>query len=160
MNLIPAVGIDVGPALSAVILAIGLLGALICYLVTNLSPGGLIVPGWLALTVVEWPKTVLVGVAATVTTYALMKVLRRHAILYGKRLFAATVLVAVLIEVALFLTLRGRFPAFFPHNTLGLVVPGLIAYQMDKQRFLPTLVSLVSVAAATCVMLTVGVALS
>ncbi|MDN3357194.1 poly-gamma-glutamate biosynthesis protein PgsC/CapC [Actinomadura sp. DC4] len=160
MTLIPAVGIDVGPTLSVVILAMGLLGALICYLLTNLSPGGLIVPGWLALTVVEWPKTLIIGVLTTAVTYAVMKVLRRHAILYGKRLFAATVLVAVLIEVALFLTLRGRLPGFFPHNTLGLVVPGLIAYQIDKQRVLPTVVSLVSVAAATCVMLTLGVALS
>ncbi|WP_433474186.1 hypothetical protein ACQPZP_36315 [Spirillospora sp. CA-142024] len=40
MRLIPAVGIDVGPTLSAVILAIGLLCALICYLVTNCLRAG------------------------------------------------------------------------------------------------------------------------
>ncbi|WP_433474187.1 poly-gamma-glutamate biosynthesis protein PgsC/CapC [Spirillospora sp. CA-142024] len=109
---------------------------------------------------VEWPKTLLIGAGATVVTYLVMMLLRRNAILYGKRLFAATVLVGVLIEVGLFLTLRGRFPGLFPHDTLGLVAPGLIASQASKQRITPTLVSLVSVAAATCVMLTAGVALS
>ena len=31
-------------------LAIGLLFSLVCYLTTNLSPGGMITPGWVAAT--------------------------------------------------------------------------------------------------------------
>jgi gamma-polyglutamate biosynthesis protein CapC len=160
VHLLPAVGLDVGPTLSAVILSIGLLGSLICYLTTNLSPGGLIVPGWLALTVTERPQTLPIGIGATVCTYAIMKLVSQYTILYGKRLFAATVLVGVLVEVDAFLTLVGKYPSLFPNDTLGLIVPGLIAYQVSRQRALPTIVSLVSVAAASCVVLTVGVALS
>lgn len=160
MHLLPTGGIDAGPTLSAVILGIGLLGSLICYLTTNLSPGGLIVPGWLALTVAEQPGTLPVGIGATVCTYGIMKLVSQYTILYGKRLFAATVLVGVLIQVDAFLTLVGRYPGLFPHDTLGLIVPGLIAYQVTKQRMWPTLVSLISVAAASCVLLTVGVVLS
>jgi gamma-polyglutamate biosynthesis protein CapC len=160
LHLLPTVGLDVGPTLSAVILSIGLLGSLICYLTTNLSPGGLVVPGWLALTVAERPQTLPVGIGATVCTYGIMKLVSQYTILYGKRLFAATVLVGVLVQVDAFLTLADLYPGLFPNDTLDLIVPGLIAYQVGKQRVLPTLVSLISVAAASCVLLTVGVALS
>jgi gamma-polyglutamate biosynthesis protein CapC len=160
LHLLPAVGLQVGPTLSAVILSIGLLGSLICYLTTNLSPGGLIVPGWLALTVAERPETLPIGIGATACTYAIMKLVGQYTILYGKRLFAATVLVGVLVQVDAFLTFSGKYPGLFPSDTLGLIVPGLIAYQVSRQRALPTLLSLVSVAAGACVLLTVGVALS
>jgi len=160
LHLLPATGPDVGPTLSAVILSIGLLGSLACYLTTNLSPGGLVVPGWLALTVTERPQTLPIGIGATLCTYAIMKLVSQYTILYGKRLFAATVLVGVLVEVDAFLTFVGRYPGLFPGDTLGLIVPGLVAYQLSKQRALPTLVSLVSVATASSVLLTVGVALS
>ena len=41
------------PQVATIALAIGLLFALACYLTTNLSPGGMITPGWLALTLTE-----------------------------------------------------------------------------------------------------------
>ena len=43
----------VAPQLATIALAIGLLFSLVCYLTTNLSPGGMITPGWLALSLVE-----------------------------------------------------------------------------------------------------------
>ena len=85
-----------------------------------------------------------------------MKLVSQYTILYGKRLFAATVLVGVLVQVDAFLTFADLYPGLFPNDTLGLIVPGLIAYQVGKQRVLPTLVSLISVAAASGVLLTVG----
>jgi hypothetical protein len=55
-------------------------------------------------------------------------------ILYGKRLFAVVVLLGVLLQTSLLLFLQSDYPLLLPHQTLGFVVPGLIAYQLVRQR--------------------------
>ncbi|MBP2323518.1 poly-gamma-glutamate biosynthesis protein PgsC/CapC [Kibdelosporangium banguiense] len=138
-------------------LAIGLLMALICVLITNLSPGGMISPGWLALTLVEDYRRAAIIVLMTALTYGGTKVMRRFAILYGKRLFAAIVLLAVLLQSSLFLVIQNDYPLLFAHQTLGFVVPGLIAYQLVRQPPVATLLVTSAVSMATCGVLVSGV---
>jgi gamma-polyglutamate biosynthesis protein CapC len=145
------------PEVAALGLAIGLVFSLVCYLLSNLSPGGMITPGWLALTLVEDHRRVLLVLLATVLTYGAVRVLQRFVILYGKRLFAAVVLVGVLFQVTLFLLIQRDYPLLFAHQTLGFVVPGLIAYQLVKQPPLPTLVATGVVSAAGFSVLASGV---
>ncbi|MCL2551270.1 MAG: poly-gamma-glutamate biosynthesis protein PgsC/CapC, partial [Actinomycetia bacterium] len=80
------------PEIAAIGIALGLLASLVCYLTTNLSPGGMITPGWLALTLVEDLQRASMVVGVTVLTYVTTLLLQRFVILYGKRLFAAVVL--------------------------------------------------------------------
>ncbi|RSM83186.1 capsule biosynthesis protein capC [Kibdelosporangium aridum] len=138
-------------------LAIGLLMALICVLITNLSPGGMISPGWLALTLVEDYRRAAIIALMTALTYGGTKVMRRFAILYGKRLFAAIVLLAVLLQSSLFLVIQHDYPLLFAHQTLGFVVPGLIAYQLVRQPPVATLLVTSAVSLATCGVLVSGV---
>lgn len=138
-------------------LAIGLLLALVCLLITNLSPGGMISPGWLALTLVEDYRRAAIVVLMTALTYIGAKVMRRVAILYGKRLFAAIVLLAVLLQSSLFLIIQHDYPLLFAHQTLGFVVPGLIAYQLVRQPPVATLLVTAAVSMATCGVLVSGV---
>lgn len=135
--------------LATACLGIGLVFALICYLTTNLSPGGMITPGWLALAMIEdhWQVPVIVGM--TVLTYILVNLLRKVVILYGKRLFAAVVLVGVLLQMTLFVIIQRDFPLLFSHQTLGFVAPGLIAYQLVRQPKGATIIATGTVAAAT-----------
>ena len=121
------------PQAATIALAIGLLFALICYLTTNLSPGGMITPGWLALTLVEDARKVAVIAAVTVVTYLGVRGLQRVVILYGKRLFAAVMLLSVLLSTGLFLLVQRDYPLLFAHETLGFVIPGLVAYQLVRQ---------------------------
>lgn len=121
------------PQAATLALAIGLLFALICYLTTNLSPGGMITPGWLALTLVEDVLKVAVIAGVTVVTYLGVRVLQRLVILYGKRLFAAVMLLSVLLSTGLFLLVQRDYLLLFAHETLGFVIPGLVAYQLVRQ---------------------------
>ena len=43
------------PEVSVLLISFGLVLSLSCYLVTNLSPGGMITPGWLALVLIVQP---------------------------------------------------------------------------------------------------------
>jgi poly-gamma-glutamate biosynthesis protein PgsC/CapC len=127
------------PRVATIALAIGLLFALACYLTTNLSPGGMITPGWLALTLAEDIGKVAVIVGVTALTYLGTRLVQRTVILYGKRLFAAVMMLSVLLSMTLFLIVQRDYPLLFTHETLGFIIPGLIAYQLVRQPALATL---------------------
>ncbi|MFC4019974.1 poly-gamma-glutamate biosynthesis protein PgsC/CapC [Micromonospora sp. GCM10011542] len=130
-------------------LGIGLVFALLCYLTTNLSPGGMITPGWIALTLIEDQLQAVVVLGATILTFLIAKLIQRVVILYGKRLFAAIVLVSVLLQLTLFLIVQRDLPLLFAHQTLGFVIPGLIAYQLVRQPPKATILATLVVTAIT-----------
>jgi gamma-polyglutamate biosynthesis protein CapC len=129
------------PEVATLGLAIGLVFSLVCYLTTNLSPGGMITPGWLALTLLEDYRLGALLVLTTALTYAATLALQRFIILYGKRLFAAVVLTGVLLQTTAFFLIQHDVPLLFVHQTLGFVVPGLIAYQLVRQPPLATVLA-------------------
>ncbi len=138
-------------------LGVGLVFALLCYLTTNLSPGGMITPGWLALTLAQDWRMALIVVGMTGLTFGLTLVLQRFVILYGKRLFAAVVLLSVLLQLTLFVLIQRDYPLLFVHQTLGFVAPGLIAYQMLRQPVRSTLLATGVVAGATYAVMLSGI---
>ncbi len=145
------------PEVATLGLAIGLMFSLLCYLVSNLSPGGMITPGWLALTLVEDYGRAAIVVLMTALTFAGTKLLQRAVILYGKRLFAAVVLLGVLLQTSLFVLIQTDYPLLYIHETLGFVVPGLIAYQLVRQPPAATLLATGAVSVATYGVLISGV---
>ena len=151
--------VELTPEIAALSLAIGLLFSLVCYLITNLSPGGMITPGWLALTLAQEPRRAAIVVCVTALTVLGTLALQKVVILYGKRLFAAVVLVAVFLQTTLFFFIQAQSPFLFAHQTLGFIVPGLIAYQLVRQPIAPTLISTATVTLVNYVVLTSGLLL-
>ncbi|MBW1596987.1 poly-gamma-glutamate biosynthesis protein PgsC/CapC [Streptomyces sp. JJ38] len=154
--MIPAV---LTPEIAAIGIALGLMFSLLCYLTTNLSPGGMITPGWLALTLVEDLQHAAMVVGVTVLTYVCTLLVQRYVILYGKRLFAAVVLIGVVLQGGLTIVLTREFPLMYSNQTLGFIVPGLIAYQLVRQPKGATLLATGSVTLMTYVVLTAGILL-
>ncbi len=150
-------GGDLTPEMTTLALGVGLVFSLMCYLLTNLSPGGMITPGWLGVIMVEVPLQGLVIVGVTIVTFLLVKLLQKIVILYGKRLFAAVVLTGVLLQLTIYILVRRDLPLLFTHETLGFVVPGLITYQLVRQPPLVTLLATGSAAAATYVVVISGI---
>ncbi|MGP3938839.1 poly-gamma-glutamate biosynthesis protein PgsC/CapC [Streptomyces sp. 6N106] len=154
--MIPAI---LTPEIAAIGIAIGLLFSLVCYLTTNLSPGGMITPGWLALTLVEDLQRAAMVVGVTVLTYVGTLLMQKFVILYGKRLFAAVVLLGVTLQATVMIILSLEFPLMYANQTLGFIVPGLIAYQLVRQPRGATLLSTGSVTLMAYVVLTAGILL-
>lgn len=154
--MIPAV---LTPEIAALGIALGLLFSLVCYLTTNLSPGGMITPGWLALTLVEDLGLAAMVLGITAATYFASVVLQRFVILYGKRLFATVVLTGVLLQATVYVVLRQELPLLYSNQTLGFIVPGLIAYQLIRQPRGATLLATSTVTLANYVVLTAGILL-
>ena len=148
-------GGELSDQLATACLGIGLVFALLCYLTTNLSPGGMITPGWIALALIEDPPQAALMTVMTVVVYVLSRVLQRYVILYGKRLFAAIVLLSVFLQLTVFVIVQEDLPLLFAHQTLGFVAPGLVAYQLVRQPPKATILATLMVTG-----LTFGVAFS
>lgn len=150
---------EFSPEVMVLALSIGLVLSLVCYLVTNLSPGGMITPAWLAVLLVTDATRVVIVVGVVGVTFVVITILQRVVILYGKRLFATVVLVAVFLQATVSLVLIDRYPTLLATTTLGFVVPGLIVYQLVRQPVVPTLVTMAAVSGLTYTILLSGVLL-
>ena len=60
---------ELNAQLATASLGIGLIFALVCYLATNLSPGGMITPGWVAVSVLtDYRQTLVTTVIPAMTS--------------------------------------------------------------------------------------------
>jgi hypothetical protein len=80
-------------------------------------------------------------------------------ILYGKRLFAAVMMLSVLLSTGLFLLVQRDYPLIFAHETLGFVIPGLVAYQLVRQPPVATVLATSAVSLASYGVLASGLVL-
>ncbi len=116
-----------------------LLGVLVSLFYSELTglSAGLIVPGYLALSL-HAPRRVLCTLAIAAASAGLCRLLSRTVILYGRRRFAALLLLSFflcrLLEAVPLLS--GGF------GVIGILIPGIIAREFDRQGFADTLLSL------------------
>jgi poly-gamma-glutamate biosynthesis protein PgsC/CapC len=128
---------------------VGLSLSLLVSEVFGVNPGGMIVPGYLAL-VCDTPATVLLiflisGITFVITNYGLSKVI----VLYGRRRFVAHVIIAILLSLAFELAVPLVSFVTFEFRGIGVVVPALLANCFYKQGIKLTMVSTVLVTLLT-----------
>lgn len=104
---------------------------------TGLSPAGLIVPGYIALSM-QTPHRVVYTLAVAVAAWGCAHLLSRWMILYGRRRFAVLVLLAFAIDTAV--SSLGLLP--YDPGLIGMLVPGIMAQEMEKQGLVKSLLSL------------------
>ena len=129
-------------------LLIGLVLALLWTEITDVSPGGIIVPGYIAL-YLDSPLRVAATLAAALLTLAVYRLLVRHVILFGRRRFVLMVLVGAVLSQAWLLVLPELFAAPAGIRVIGWIIPGILASSLVRQKILPTLASLASVSTLT-----------
>jgi poly-gamma-glutamate biosynthesis protein PgsC/CapC len=129
-------------------LLVGLLLALLWAETTDISPGGIIVPGYIALYLGQ-PLRVLATLTAALLTLLAYRFLARHLILFGRRRFVLMVLAGALLSQAWFMVLPRFFAAPLELRVIGWVIPGILASNLARQKFWPTLASTVTVSALT-----------
>jgi len=129
-------------------LLVGLVLALLWAEITDLSPGGIIVPGYFAL-YLDRPLRAAATLAVALLTLAIYRFLARHLILFGRRRFVLMVLVGAVLSQAWLLVLPRLFAAPVELRVIGWIIPGILASSLVRQKVLPTLASLAAVATLT-----------
>lgn len=104
---------------------------------TGLSPAGLVVPGYIALCL-QTPVRVVYTLAIALLSWIAAKALSRWMILYGRRRFAVLILLSFLLNELI--VGAGILP--YDPGMIGVLVPGIIANEVEKQGVLKSLLSL------------------
>lgn len=102
----------------------------------QLTSGGAIVPGYLALGLVAPLHVVTTLLSALLTYFVVEKLLTRRRIVYGRRRFEVELLVGLAFVLAGTLAatlLQGWSPALVGLAGIGFLVPGLMAHDMARQ---------------------------
>jgi gamma-polyglutamate biosynthesis protein CapC len=126
-------------------IGIGIAIGFLFYEIVGLSPGGIVVPGYIAL-FIDQPLRILVTITIAIITYYIVSFLSNYLILYGKRRFLSLILISFLVK-----WLVESFIFQFPTTnidiqSIGYIIPGLLANEMKRQGIVPTLVAMTIVA--------------
>lgn len=127
---------------------IGLILAVLYVELMDIYPGGIIVPAYIAL-YLDQPLRVLATVLIALLSLLTYKLLSRFFILFGRRRFVMLLLLGALWGQLLFLITPHVFAGAMEFRMIGWVIPGLLANNCEKQRFLATLASLFTVSGLT-----------
>ncbi len=131
-------------------IGIGLAVSLLFSEIFGLAAGGMVVPGYIALSL-DRPMNVIMTFAAAILTYFVVYSLSNIMIIYGKRRTVLMVLVGFLVGI--FFERMAFFPmmpsAALPvvdgatdtadYEVIGYIIPGLIGIWIDRQGLVETL---------------------
>ncbi len=122
---------------------IGLVLSLIFTETLGLAAGGMVVPGYVAL-MIHHPLRIVGTVLVSLLTFSTMKFLSNYMFIYGRRRIVLVILIGFLFgwlsrEVLIIQTNAMTLEL----QTIGLIIPGLIANWMEKQGVVKTITTMV-----------------
>lgn len=127
--------------MSANTIIIGLIIAIIFYEIVQISPGGLIVPGVLAMYIQRW-DWILASILIAILTYYIVKILSRYLLIFGKRKFVLFITISLLLSYLVSL-LTSYLPFSWANiSVIGYTITGILASNIDKQGMKKTLPAL------------------
>jgi gamma-polyglutamate biosynthesis protein CapC len=134
-------------------IGLGLVISLMFSETLGLAAGGMVVPGYVALEVHQ-PLRLVSTVTVSLLTLGTLKLISRYALVFGRRRIVIAVLVGfvygALSRDLLAVRLAGTTLEL---QTIGYVIPGLIANWMDRQGITQTLCVMISTAVLVRLML-------
>jgi len=119
-------------------IGIGLVVSLLYAEVFGVAPGGIIVPGYLALGLAD-PLTVAITFGVSLLTFFIVRVLATVMIIYGRRRTVLMILIGFCLGSLVRVSVgAGRPVGPFEVDVIGYIIPGLIAIWMDRQGVVVT----------------------
>ena len=122
-------------------IAIGLVYGFFFFECTGLVAGGLIAPGYFALAF-DQPWAIALCLLSAFATMAVVRSISFVTILYGRRRFIISVLVAFALQWSIGAMAMGTTLAQGRLDVVGYIIPGLVAHEMDRQGIGLTLLAL------------------
>ncbi len=132
--------LSLDPVSSAI--AIGLFVSLLFTELFGLAAGGMVVPGYLALSL-NRPQDILLTLAAAWVAFVIVRGISHVSIVYGRRRIVLMLLFGFLIGAAIRATpvwaaSEGVASGAVDASVIGFIIPGLIALWFDRQGVVQT----------------------
>jgi gamma-polyglutamate biosynthesis protein CapC len=122
---------------------IGLVLSLVFSETLGLAAGGMVVPGYAAL-MIHHPLRIAGTLLVSLLTYMSMKFLSNYMFMYGRRRTVAVILLGFLFGWLSRELLVIKTNAYTVElQTIGLIIPGLIANWMERQGVVKTITTLI-----------------
>ena len=120
-------------------IGIGLVISLIFSETLGVAAGGMVVPGYIAL-MLEHPTRIVGTVVVSLVTLSMLKIFSRFMFIYGRRRLVITLLIGFILGELSRRFLHIAMPRYtLEFQTIGYIIPGLIANWMERQGILQTL---------------------
>lgn len=119
----------------------GLVIGFIFYELTGISPGGVIVPAYLALFIHE-PERIVMTILIALLIYLIIKFLGSYLILYGRRKFLLAVVLGFFLKLLIETRIQPMSMMTIDLQSIGYIIPGIIANELGRQKITATLLSL------------------
>lgn len=111
----------------------------------GIAIAGIVVPGYLAL-ILHDPVMVIGIIAAGIITYLIIRLLSLYLIIYGRRLLILSILIGFVITYFSGMLSKVSLESLtISPESVGFIIPGLIAYWIERQGIIPTLCSMIIV---------------
>lgn len=128
------------------VVLLGVIISIIFYEITDISPGGIIVPGLLVL-YIKQPERIVYTIIIGILTYLIVKFISKYLIIFGKRRFVIMIFVSIVLNILLGYILSWTSISMLNISVIGFTISGLIANDIYKQGLRRTIPSLVIVLA-------------
>lgn len=127
------------------IIIFGIILSIIFYEITEISPGGLIVPAYIAFYIND-PQRISITIVAGILTFLVVKLISNHTIIYGRRKFALCIMISFIIRLIVKyfnIYVVNEYEIYILGGSIiGVIIPGIIAHEMDKHGVVKTVSSL------------------
>jgi poly-gamma-glutamate biosynthesis protein PgsC/CapC len=122
---------------SGVVFVTGFVISLVILETTGIYPGGIVVPGFLAL-YIPFPGRIVLTFIVAFLTVLLYKLISARTLLFGRRRFIFMLITGALLSTCYNLFLTGVSPLPLDSRVVGMIIPGLIANNAEKQGIVKT----------------------
>jgi poly-gamma-glutamate biosynthesis protein PgsC/CapC len=120
---------------------IGLVAGFAFYELTGISPGGVIVPAYFALFIHDYGR-ILITLILALLVFWIIKYLSQHLIIYGRRKFLLAVILGIFLKLLIENHIQPMDITMVDLQSIGYIIPGIIAIEFGKQKIVPTVLSL------------------
>ena len=131
------------------LIILGIILSILYYEFTEISPGGIVVPGYIAL-YINQPERILSTIIISLFTLFIVNFLSKYIILYGKRKFGIMIIISFVIKL-IFINIFGllSISSTLVISSIGFIIPGIIAQDIGRQGIFKTVSSMLIVASLT-----------
>lgn len=119
------------------IIVLGVILSIAFYEIYEMSPGGMIVPGYFALFSNDY-KRMIITVLVSLAVLGIGKLLDKYIILYGRRKFAVYVILTFILKIFI-----RELDIIIGGEVIGILIPAILAQDIDKNSIGKTLPALI-----------------
>lgn len=120
---------------------IGLVIGFIYYEIFGISPGGVIAPAYFVL-YIDQPLKIVITIVISLIVWFILKILSDHFIVFGRRRLLIALLLGFTFKLIITSLIQPIAAFNFDLQSIGYIIPGLIANEYGRQGIVPTVSSI------------------